>query len=152
MGTDSMRCCESIMNTVETIDAVTDPDLADLLQDVFHMSDTELEICLCVMEGGTMTVKELAKQIEYDRSVVARHLNHLGELGVIEKQRQLLKQGGHIYIYKPVAPETVRNRLTAAFLTWVSGATAEIATLRKKKVESVADTDDEPAWTLFRED
>lgn len=139
------------MSPVNQVDAVADPDLVDILRGVFEMSDTELEVCLCVMESGTMTVKELAEEIDYDRSVIARHLNHLGELGVIEKQRQLLKKGGHVYIYKSVDPEIVRNRLTAAFLTWISSATAEIATLRKEKVESIARSDDDTAWTLFRD-
>lgn len=151
VGTDSIRCCETIMSPVEPVDAVAEPELADLLRNVFQMSDAELEVCLCVMEGGTLTVKELAEQIDYDRSVIARHLNHLAELGVVEKQRQLLKQGGHVYMYKPVDPETVRSRLTAAFLTWVSGATGEIATLREEKVASIAESDGETAWTLFRD-
>jgi predicted transcriptional regulator len=103
------------------------------------------------MEGGTMTVKELADRIEYDRSVVSRHLNHLAELGVVDKQRRLIEQGGHVYVYRPVDPETVRDRLTAAFVTWVQGATAEIAALREEKVADIADVDDEPAWTLFRD-
>ncbi|TQQ79818.1 ArsR family transcriptional regulator [Halonotius terrestris] len=152
VGTGSITCCETTMTPAEPVDAVAKPDLEALLRDVFQMSDTELEVCLCVMEGGTMTVKELAERIDYDRSVISRHLNHLAELGVVEKQRRLIEQGGHVYVYQPVPPETVHERLTAAFVTWVHGATEKIGTLRQEKVASIADIDDEPAWTLFRED
>lgn len=152
VGTGAITCCETTMTPAEPVDAVADPELETLLREVFGMSDTELEVCLCVMEGGTMTVKELADRIEYDRSVISRHLNHLAELGVVEKQRRLIEQGGHVYAYRPVDPDTVHERLTAAFVTWVHGAAEQIATLRQEKVASIADLDDEPAWTLFRED
>lgn len=152
VGTGSITCCETTMTPAEPTDAVAEPDLETLLRDVFQMSATELEVCLCVMEGGTMTVKELTAHIDYDRSVISRHLNHLAAFGVVEKQRRLIEQGGHVYVYQPVPPETVHERLTAAFVTWVRGATEQIATLRQQKVASIADIDDEPAWTLFRED
>ena len=152
VGDGSITCCETTMTPAEPVAAVAEPDLDAILRHVFQMSDTELEVCLCVMEGGTLTVTELADQIEYDRSVVSRHLNHLAELGVVEKQRRLIKHGGHVYVYRPVPPATVRKQLMAAFVTWVQGATKQIGTLRQEKVASIADTDDEPAWTLFRED
>lgn len=152
VGSGRITCCEATMTPTEPADSITEPDLADLLYDVFGMSDTELEVCLCVMEGGTMSVNELAERIDYDRSVVARHLNHLAALGVVGKQRRLIEQGGHVYVYQPVAPEVVRERLTVAFTTWVRGATEQIATLRKEKVESIADDGDGPAWKLFREE
>jgi predicted transcriptional regulator len=152
VGSGQITCCETEMTPTDPVDSVTEPELADLLHDVFGMSDTELEVCLCVMEGGTMTVNELAEQIEYDRSVVARHLNHLAALGVVEKHRRLIAQGGHVYVYQPVDPGVVRQRLTAAFVTWVRGATERIATLRRAKVESIADDGGDQAWKLFREE
>jgi len=151
VGNGRITCCEATMTPTDPVDSVDEPELGDLLRDVFGMSDTELEVCLCVMEGGTMSVNELAEQIEYDRSVVARHLNHLAALGVVEKQRRLIEQGGHVYVYEPVAPDVVRERLTLAFTTWVRGATERIGTLRREKVESIADDGGESAWKLFRE-
>ena len=152
VGSGSVTCCAATMTPTEPVDAVAEPELDDLLRDIFQMSDAELEVCLCVMEGGTMTVKELAERIEYDRSVVSRHLNHLAELGVVDKQRRLIEQGGHVYVYRPVDPETVRERLMAAFVTWVQSATEEIVTLREEKVADIAGIEDEPTWTLFRDE
>ena len=151
VGTGRITCCEATMTPREPVASVDEPELADLLHDVFEMSDTELEVCLRVMEGGTTSVNELAERTGYDRSVVSRHLNHLASLGVVEKQRRLIERGGHVYVYRPVAPEVVREQLTAAFATWIRGATEQIATLRKEKVESIAAAD-EPAWKLFREE
>ena len=152
VGTGPVTCCGAAMTPTASVDAVAEPELEDLLRDVFEMSDTELEVCLCVMEGGTMTVNELADRIDLDRSVVARHLNHLAALGVVGKRRRLIEDGGHVYVYRPVEPEVVRRRLTAAFGTWVRGATERLAALRREKVASIADVDGDPAWTLFRDE
>jgi predicted transcriptional regulator len=151
IGDGEIRCCEEPMTPIESPAVVDKPTLGELLSSVFDMSDTELEICLCVMEGGDLTVTELADEIGYDRSVVARHLNHLAELGVIEKQRRLLEQGGHTYVYTPVPEEAVRRQLTVAFYTWVDGALDRLDSLQREKVESIADTGDTPAWEIFRE-
>ena len=152
IGAGSIDCCEGSMTPEPPHDAVSEPTLEELLKNVFAMSETELEVCLCVMEGGELTTQELADRIDYDRSVVARHLNHLAELEVIEKQRRLLKEGGHVYVYKSVSPEQVRQRLATAFVTWVHGATKQIASLQKEKVSSIAVSDGEPSWRIFRED
>ena len=152
VGSGSVTCCAATMTPAEPVDAVAEPELDDLLRDIFQMSDSELDVCLCVMEGGTMSVNELTERIDYDRSVVARHLNHLAALGVVEKQRRLIEQGGHVYVYRPVDPATVRERLMAAFVTWVQSATEEIVTLREEKVADIAGIEDEPTWTLFRDE
>lgn len=130
-----------------------DPSLDDLLRTVYGMSSTELEICLCVMEGGDVTVQELADQVGYDRSVVTRHLNHLVELGVVERRRQLLERGGHVYAYTPVAPEAVRRRLGWGFLDWTRAAAGLIDELSREKVEAIVESGaDDVQWTVFREE
>lgn len=151
IGDGEIRCCEEPMEAVETVSAVEEPTLEDLLYAVFDMSATELDICLCVMEDGDLTVSELADRIGYDRSVVSRHLSHLAELGVIERRRQLLEQGGHTYVYTPVPAETVRARLRAAFFTWVRAATAQLDSLQREKVEAIADDGSATSWKIFRE-
>jgi len=153
IGHNRPHCCEAPMAAVETTDtAVEEPHLETLLQTVFDMSGTELDVCLCVMEGGELTVTELAEQIGYDRSVVARHLNHLADLGVVEKRRRIRPEGGHVYVYTPQPPEIVRERLRGEFLSWVRLATAQLGDLQREKVESIADAGtDERQWTVFQE-
>ena len=151
IGDGEIRCCDGPMDALDPVSMVEEPTLEDLLYAVFDMSATELDICLCVMEGGDLTVSELADRIGYDRSVVSRHLAHLAELGVIERQRQLLEQGGHTYVYSPVPPETVRARLRDAFVTWVRAATVQLDSLQREKVESIADHGDATSWRIFRE-
>jgi predicted transcriptional regulator len=130
--------------------AVSEPTLDDLLETVFDMSATELELCLCVMEGGELTVSQLAEQTEYDRSVVTRHLNHLADLNVLRKQRRLLEQGGQVYVYTPVAPEVIRRTFKRLFLTWVVHSARLLDELRREKVESIVERHVEDSqWQIF---
>ncbi|MFU1782807.1 helix-turn-helix domain-containing protein [Haloarcula japonica] len=153
IGHNRPTCCGDSMTGVGTTEtAVSKPSLETLLQTVFDMSGTELDVCLCVMEGGELTVTTLAEQIGYDRSVVARHLNHLADLGVVEKRRRIRPEGGHVYVYTPQPPEVVRERLRGEFLSWVRLATAQLDDLQREKVEAIADAEtDERQWTVFQE-
>lgn len=129
------------------------PSFDELMRVVFDMSETELDICLCVMEGGEQTVKELAERIEYDRSVVSRHLNHLVDLGVVEKRRRILEEGGQVYVYSPNAPDVVRRNLTERFVRWVREATVVLESLNREKVESMVETDaGDTQWKVYREE
>jgi predicted transcriptional regulator len=156
LGSGGIVCCDRPMEPSSRRDdagEAEDPSLDDLLRTVFGMSSTELEICLCVMEGGDVTVRELAEQVGYDRSVVTRHLNHLVEMGVVERRRQLLERGGHVYAYTPVEPETVRQRLGWGFIDWTRTAAGLIDELSREKVEAIVESGAEDVqWTVFREE
>ncbi|WP_254838970.1 helix-turn-helix domain-containing protein [Natronomonas marina] len=153
LGDGRLACCGSAMSRVDVDAAVEEPSLEDLLRAVFDMSDAELDICLCVMEGGDQTVRQLAERTDYDRSVAARHLNHLVELGVLRKRRRLLREGGHVYVYAPKSPETVRRSFKRQFLVWLAGATGQLEELRREKVEGILETDAEDTqWQLYHEE
>lgn len=152
-GQGEMTCCERTMQPVGEGDGgVTEPSLDQLLQTVFDMSETELDVCLCVMESGEQTATQLAEQVGYDRSVISRHLNHLADLGVVDKQRRLLTDGGHVYVYTPTEPDAIRRRLAGAFLSWSRAATALIDSVSKEKVEAIVDKEtDNPQWRIYRD-
>jgi len=153
IGQNEIICCDSAMKRVsdENICA-SKPSLDQLMRTVFDMSETELDICLCVMEGGEQTVAELAEQVDYDRSVVSRHLNHLADLGVVDKQRRILKEGGQVYVYTPNDPAVVRRNLLGAFILWVQESSSLIDSLSREKVEAVVKSDAQnPQWMIYQE-
>jgi predicted transcriptional regulator len=151
VGEGEIRCCDRPMRPVDApAPAVSDPTLDGLLRAVFDMSDTELEICLCVMEGGELTVADLAAETDYDRSVVTRHLNHLVDLGVVDKRRRLLERGGEVYVYTPAGPEVVRDRFNGLFLRWVAQSSQLLDDLRREKVEAIVERHVEDSqWQIF---
>lgn len=88
------------------------PDAEEIMRDVFDVSPTELEVCRQVMAAGETTIDELVETVDRDRSVISRHLNHLVDLGVVEKQSRVLQEGGRINVYSPCSEEVVRRQLT----------------------------------------
>lgn len=147
-----MTCCDRPMEPVDfPTNGVREPSLDGLLRMVFGMSPAELDVCLCVMEGGEQTAAGLAERVDYDRSVVSRHLNHLAELGIVEKRRRLLEQGGQVFVYLPTDPAVVRRRLLEAFVGWVAQASGHIEALSREKVEAIVESD-APAsqWRIYQ--
>lgn len=154
IGSGEITCCERRMEPIDDTDLVIEePTLEHLLRSIFDISETELDICLCVMEAGNTTVADLAEQIGYDRSIISRHLNHLAELGVLEKHRRLLKKGGHVYVYVPADIEAIRRSFRLQFLTWFRQAFALIDELNREKVELILETgSNDSDWKIFREE
>lgn len=149
IGTPDITCCDDRMEPIDPDAAVADPTLETLLRTVFGISEAEIEVCLHVMEDGDVTVSELTERVAVDRSVVARHLSDLVEIGVVERERRLLRQGGHVYVYTPVPESTVRRRLVASFAAWVADAAAELDSVSREKVEAITDHDDQ-SESVFR--
>lgn len=139
----SLQCCDEPMNVLERGTAATNPpDLDVLLRDVFGMSSTELDVCLCVMGTRETTIAEIADQLDVDRSLVSRHLNHLTDLGVVEKTRRLRTEGGHVNIYTPADRETVKRRLETELYDWMRDAVDTIDQLTAEKVQAIAEISD----------
>lgn len=87
LGTAAVRCCGDAMTEVDDTVPIDSPDEEELVQTVFDISETELEVCRCLMAEPEITVEELAEMVDRDRSVVTRHLNHLTNLGLVENSR-----------------------------------------------------------------
>ena len=124
---DAPSCC----GESEPMEAtpVEHPDLAVVLREVFGISETGLKVCLCLMEDGESTAGDIAERLDIDRSTVGRQLNHLTDIGVLDKRERLLKNGGYVHVYSPVPVEEVRKRLTVGLYAWMEEALELVDTL-----------------------
>jgi predicted transcriptional regulator len=148
---DDADCCDGPMTAVD-VEPVEHPDLAVVLRDVFGVSETGLKICLCLMEEGESTAADLADRLGIDRSTVGRQVNHLTEVGVLDKRQRLLKNGGYVYVYSPVPVEEVRKRLTLGLYAWMDEALELVEHVNREKLDALAradgdgrDGDEEPS-------
>jgi len=150
---DRSQCCGRPVKEVDSEEfPVQDPDLDELLGTVFGMSRTELDVCLCVMDVGEATTKDIARELDVDRSHVSRHLNHLVELGVLEKRRRLLEEGGRVNVYTPAELEAVRRNFTLGLFAWMDEAVEVIDGISREKVESITELSDEVPETAVYHD
>ncbi|GAB3668419.1 helix-turn-helix domain-containing protein [Halopiger thermotolerans] len=136
-------CCDEPMAEVDDAVPINSPDEAHLMRAVFDISETELEVCRQLMSEGELTVNELTDLVDRDRSVVTRHLNHLVDLGMVEKRSRVLSDGGRVNVYSHRSAEAVRRQFTIGLAAWMNEATAVIDDLSEDKIERlVGGTDD----------
>lgn len=141
---DASACCGESLTSVD-VEPVEHPDLAVVLRDVFGISETGLEICLCLMEEGESTAAALAERLGIDRSTVGRQVNHLTDVGVLDERRRLLEDGGYVHVYSPVPVEEVRKRLTLGLYAWTDEALEVVERVDREKLDALARGDADPA-------
>lgn len=137
---EAPSCCGASTEPVEA-EPVEHPDLAVVLREVFGISETGLKVCLCLMEEGESTAAEIAERLDIDRSTVGRQVNHLTDVGVLDKRQQLLKDGGYVHVYSPVPVDEVRRRLTVGLYAWVDEALDIVEHVNREKLDALARAD-----------
>jgi len=80
--------------------------LKDLFLYIYDLSTLETDLLITLVKGRkTMTLEQLAKQADRDKSTVFRSLQKLVTLGIISKETRTLKEGGYSHIYRAIPIE-----------------------------------------------
>lgn len=140
LGDPASNSSEANLTSIEET-PVKRPELAVVLREVFGISETGINVCICLMEEGESTAGTLAERLDIDRSTVGRQLNHLTDIGLLEKRQRLLKDGGYVYVYSPVDVEQVRQRLTVGLYAWFGEALELVENINREKVKALARAD-----------
>jgi predicted transcriptional regulator len=145
-GDSEMTCCGGPLDRVDVEDegaATREPETKPLFKQVFGMTETEMDICLCVMDEGEATANDISDALGVERSVVSRYANHLVEVGFLHKSERNLREGGRVHVYTHATPEEVTRSLTAGFYGWATDATALIHEFEREKMEQMAEIEEE---------
>lgn len=140
-----MTCCGGPLEKVGEDEgaSIEDPETRKLFKQVFDMTETEMDICLCVMDEGEATANDISDALDVERSVVSRYANHLVEVGFLHKSERNLREGGRVHIYTHASPEEVTRSLTLGFYRWAADATKLIDDFGREKMEHMAQADDD---------
>jgi len=134
-----ITCCGSEPRRVEEEGASVElPEEKTFFRQVFGMTETEMSICLCVIEEGESTASDISDALGVERSVVSRYANHLVELGFLHKSERNLRSGGRVHVYEHATPEEVTRSLTLGFYRWAAEGTKLIDDFERKKMEQMA--------------
>lgn len=136
-------CCDEPMDEIDDTVPVESPSESHLMRAVFDISETELEVCRHLMAEDELTVDELTGLVDRDRSVVTRHLNHLVELGMVEKHSRVLSNGGRVNVYSHRSADAVRRQFKLGLYTWLTDAVDVVDDLSEDKIERLVGGTDE---------
>ncbi|SDQ99044.1 HVO_A0114 family putative DNA-binding protein [Natronobacterium texcoconense] len=140
LGTDESTCCDVEPIAADDTVPIDSPDEAEVMGTVFDVSETELEICRQMMAMEEATIRELTEAVDRDRSVVTRHLDHLVELGVVEKQSRVRSSGGRVNVYTHRPVDAVRRQFKLGLVTWTNEALDLVDDLSAEKAERLVDS------------
>ncbi|MFC7079127.1 helix-turn-helix domain-containing protein, partial [Halorussus caseinilyticus] len=111
-----------------------------VLREVFGISETGLKVCLCLMEDGESTAADIADRLGIDRSTVGRQLNHLTDIGVLDKRQRLRRRAG-------TSTSTRRSRSRRSgvglpsVLAWTDEALDIVEHVNREKLDALARAD-----------
>jgi predicted transcriptional regulator len=101
--------------------AVAEPSREEVLRTVFGIGSHDVRTYDAVVAVPGSTTRELADNLDRDRSNVNRSLNRLREAGLVTRDRRLLDEGGHVYQYS-AAEGTADDLVARAVDRWRSAA------------------------------
>ena len=104
------------------------PSAVAVAQTVLGLRSQDLVTYDAVSSQPGASTKELAAELDRDRSNVNRSLTRLDEAGLVCRQRRLLDSGGYFYAYFAEPSEIVTDRLAEALDRWTEAAAATIDT------------------------
>jgi len=83
--------------------------IKDLFIYLYDLSPLELDIVFILMKiKKSMTLEELAKKVDRDKSTVFRSLQKLVGQGICNKETKTLKEGGYYHAYSAIDIESFK--------------------------------------------
>jgi len=81
----------------------------DLFIYLYDLSSLELDLLFILIKNKkSMTLEELAKKVDRDKSSVFRSLQKLVGLGICIKETKTLKEGGYYHVYSAIDIESFK--------------------------------------------
>ena len=102
------------MPSIPSINTLTrmNATVKDLFIQLYDLSPPELDILFMLISrenGEPMTLDEVAKEMDRDRSTTFRSLQKLVSLGLVVKETKTIKDGGYFHVYSAVDRETFKK-------------------------------------------
>lgn len=142
---ENVPCCDEPREPVDDVVLYDQPEIEAVIKTVFDLSSTDLAICRVLMTQNEATAKDLAAELSLDRTTINRRVNHLVELGVVEKHSRILEQGGHVNLYSNAPLDEVHQQFQLGLYRWLADAEQVLDELHQEKLKlMVQEADVEP--------
>jgi len=98
----------------------------DVLQCLFGLGEFEMAVYRALIKVGPSRADELSPFMKRDKSTIYRALQKLVTAGLVTKQTETLKRGGHFHKYIAVPPEKVHDCVKVCIDEWFNNVQAAI--------------------------
>jgi predicted transcriptional regulator len=102
------------MPSIPSVNTLTrfNATVKDLFIQIYDLSAPELDILFMLIsreKEEPMTLDEVSKEMDRDRSTTFRSLQKLVSLGLVVKETKTIKDGGYFHVYSAVDRETFKR-------------------------------------------
>jgi predicted transcriptional regulator len=102
------------MPSIPSVNSLTrmSANVKDLFIQLYDLSPLDVDILFMLISkknGESMTLDQISKEIERDRSTTFRPLQKLVTLGLVIKETKTIKDGGYFHVYSAVDMETFKK-------------------------------------------
>ncbi len=96
-----------------------DMDCEGLLECFHGFRELDKEIFrILMMSGESLTVDEIAEQVDRERSTAYRAVQRLLQVGFIQKEQINYDQGGYYHVYHPTNPNKIADDMQEMLNEW----------------------------------
>lgn len=97
-----------------------DPAFEEVMRCVFGLQRHEIQTYFAALEDPDSSAEALADALERDRTNVSRSLSTLREKGLVERHRELIDGGGHVYCYTAEPLPDLKERMHEELDSWAA--------------------------------
>lgn len=117
-----------IMNILNT-DEITPQEI---IKCALGINRTEIQAYCVLVNKGPITIQEATGLLGKSRSTAQRLLQNLVEKGLATREEELIGLGGYKYVYKPIAPERLKETIANNLDSWYQKMLSELEDFPEK--------------------
>ena len=104
----------------------------EIIKCALGIKRTEIQAYCVLVNKGPITIQEATDVLGKSRSTSQRLLQNLVEKGLATREEELIGLGGYKYVYKPIAPERLRETISRNLDSWYQKMQAELEDFPEK--------------------
>jgi len=104
----------------------------EIIKCALGIKRTEIQAYCILVNKGPITIQEATDFLGKSRSTSQRLLQNLVEKGLATREEELIGLGGYKYVYKPIAPERLKETISRNLDSWYQKMQSELEDFPEK--------------------
>jgi predicted transcriptional regulator len=101
-------------------------DVKDIIACSLGLKKSEYKVFELMLHSNHVTLKELSKKLNLDRTTLQKVLKHFVNNDLVERYQENLDNGGYVFVYKIKDKNVLKKRIHLAIDKWHETARSAI--------------------------